>query len=173
MSSQWRCLIVTDNPIDRVLVSVSAQSLALCTGDNVVVTYPVSTAAAGTGQQSGSWQTPLGEHRVRVKVGHGAPHGAVFVRRRATGEVWSEALHTQCPERDWVLSRILWLTGREPGVNRGGDVDSLRRFIYIHGTPDCEPMGQPLSHGCIRMTNDDVIDMFERVPVGTPVLIAD
>ncbi|MFK8015117.1 MAG: L,D-transpeptidase family protein [Gammaproteobacteria bacterium] len=136
--------------------------------------YPVSTAARGTGQQEGSWQTPLGRHRIRARIGEGAASGSVFVRRRLTGEIWSPELHQNFPERDWILTRILWLTGRESGFNRGGDVDSLRRFIYIHGTPDPESMGEPHSHGCLRMTNSDVIELFDRVAVGTPVqIIAD
>lgn len=104
-------------------------------------------------------------------MGAGLPINAVFVGRRFTGEIYSEALAQQYPQRDWILSRILWLSGVEVGKNRLGNVDSMRRFIYIHGTPDTEPMGVARSHGCIRMRNDDVLDLFERVPVGTLLTI--
>lgn len=133
--------------------------------------YAVSTALNGAGERSGSLCTPRGRHRIRAKIGAGAPLGAVFVGRRPTGERYHPALAASAPERDWILTRILWLCGEEPGLNRGGDVDSMRRYIYIHGTPDSEPMGVPASHGCIRMRNHDVIDLFDRVNCGTPVEI--
>ena len=152
-------------------VDAAAQRLDLSVDGRVVRSYPVSTGLKGLGEQFGSEQTPRGELSVRIKVGEGAPPGAVFVGRRATGEVYSPALAARFPARDWVLSRILWLTGRQPGINRGGNCDTLRRFIYIHGTPDSEPMGVPASHGCIRMRNADVIDLFDRVDNGTPVTI--
>ncbi len=158
----------------HLVVCLATQTLRGHSAGAEPVVYPVSTAANGAGQMQGSWQTPLGRHRIRVKIGPNAPSGAVFVRRPATGEIWSQALHAQCPDRDWILSRILWLTGTQPGHNHGGDVDTLRRFIYIHGTPDCEVMGEPHSHGCVRMTNADVIDLFDRVETGTPVdIVAD
>jgi L,D-transpeptidase YbiS len=109
---------------------------------------------------------------VRAKIGAGLPRGAVLVSRRPTGEVWSPELAARFPERDWVLSRILWLSGCEVGFNRLGERDTMQRYIYIHGTPDTEPMGEPRSHGCIRMRNGDVMELFERVPAGTPVEIA-
>ena len=137
------------------------------------VCYPVSTGRNGPGEQSGSGCTPRGRHRIRAKIGAGAPHGAVFVGRRPTGEVYSAALAAAYPERDWILSRILWLCGEEAGRNRGGDVDSMRRYIYVHGTPDTEPMRQPASHGCVRMRNSDVIALFDRVDCGTGVEIID
>jgi lipoprotein-anchoring transpeptidase ErfK/SrfK len=133
----------------------------------------VSTAANGPGEASGSGCTPRGRHVVRARIGAGAAVGAVFVGRRPTGEIWTPELAAQFPQRDWILTRILWLSGCEPGFNRLGSVDSMRRYIYIHGTPDSEPMGEPRSHGCIRMRNCDVIALFERVPVGTPVDIVD
>lgn len=139
--------------------------------DRVVMTYPVSTAARGVGEQRGSYQTPRGEHIIRAKIGGGQPAGAVFVGRRPTGEVWSEELAAAHPGRDWILSRILWLSGCEPGVNRLGACDTMRRYIYIHGTPDSEPMGVPRSHGCIRMRNADIIALFERVDAGCRVTI--
>lgn len=156
-------------PYNRLVACIDSQTLyAQCAGQDDDV-YPISTAKAGVGQKNGSWQTPLGHHVVRARIGASAPRGAVFVRRRATGEVWSPELHAQYPDRDWILTRILWLTGLEPGHNRGGDVDTLRRFIYIHGTPAIEPMRVPASHGCIRMSNTDIETLFERVPLRTPV----
>ncbi len=137
----------------------------------MLVRYAISTALNGVGEVNGSGCTPRGQHRVRAKVGAGCTPGMVFVGRRATGEIYSPALAAQYPERDWILSRIVWLTGCEPGVNRGGVVDTLRRFIYLHGCPDGLPMGIPASHGCVRMTNADVIDLFDRVMVGTRVTI--
>jgi L,D-transpeptidase YbiS len=134
-----------------------------------VAHFPVSTALNGYGQQQGSGQTPLGRHRIRLKIGQDAPLNTVFRARRYTGEQYSPDLAAANPQRDWILTRILWLTGCEPGVNRGGQVDTLRRFIYIHGTPDSEPMGKPLSHGCIRMRNRDIIELFEQVENGTIV----
>ncbi|HHO69727.1 MAG TPA: L,D-transpeptidase, partial [Gammaproteobacteria bacterium] len=129
------------------------------------------TARNGAGEQEGSECTPRGRHRIRACIGAGCAPGTVFLGRRPTGEVYSEALAAREPGRDWILSRILWLCGEEPGRNRLGEVDSMRRFIYIHGCPDSEPVGEPRSHGCIRMTNRDVIDLFDRVAPGTPVLI--
>ena len=108
---------------------------------------------------------------MRAKIGADLPLGSVFVGRRPTGEIWTLELGAQFPERDWMLTRILWLSGKEPGFNRLGNVDTMRRYIYIHGTPDDQPMGVPGSHGCIRMSNADVADLFDRIPAGTPVWI--
>ena len=155
----------------RIHVSLTRQSLALLRGDEVLCSYPVSTGAAGPGEQSGSGCTPRGWHYIRACIGGEQPSGAVFVARRPTGEVYTEFLAQQYPERDWILSRILWLCGLEKGVNRGNCVDTQRRYIYIHGTPDTEPMGIPLSHGCIRMRNADLIELFKQVRPGIPVLI--
>lgn len=154
----------------HITISLSAQTLTLESAKDSRV-YVVSTAAVGAGEKQGSGATPRGRHLVRARIGAGLPAGAVFSGRRFTGEIYSQALAEREPGRDWMLSRILWLGGMEPGVNQGGDVDSFRRFIYIHGTPDSEPMGQPASHGCVRMRNGDVIDLFDRVPVGTAVRI--
>jgi len=134
-------------------------------------TYSVSTASRGVGEKNGSLCTPRGRHIVRARIGAGQPLNAVFVRRRPTGEVWTPALHEQYPGRDWILTRILWLSGCEPGRNRLGDVDTMRRYIYIHGSPDTAEMGKPGSIGCIRMRNRDIVELFERVPAYTPVNI--
>ena len=152
-------------------ITLSAQRLTLFRDGRRVREYSVSTALNGAGEKQGSECTPRGWHRIRALIGAGCPAGSVFVGRRPSGEIYSEALAQQYPQRDWILSRILWLCGNEPGVNRFGDVDSMRRYIYIHGTPDSEPMGKPASHGCIRMRNADVIDLFERVRLGERVLI--
>ncbi|MFT7185036.1 MAG: L,D-transpeptidase YbiS [Pseudohongiellaceae bacterium] len=135
------------------------------------IDYSISTAKNGAGQLSGSGCTPLGAHCIRAKIGAHQAEGAVFVGRRPTGEIYSAALAEAYPERDWILSRILWLSGAEVGINRLGKIDTMRRYIYIHGTPDTEPMGVALSHGCIRMRNKDVIHLFNHTPVGTTVSI--
>ncbi len=155
----------------RVHVSLAQQQLDLWDGSTLLRSYPVSTALNGMGEQSGSGCTPRGLHRVRAKVGAGCDAGTVFVGRRPTGERYTPELAAQHPGRDWILCRILWLTGCEPGLNRGGAVDTLRRYIYLHGCPDGTPLGVPASHGCVRMANADVVDLFERVVVGTPVHI--
>lgn len=154
-----------------ITISLSRQSLTLQGPDGLLRRYPVSTALAGAGERNGSGATPLGRHLVRARFGAGLPEGAVFAGRRFTGEIYHPQLAAADPQRDWMLSRILWLGGAEAGRNQGGNVDSFRRFIYIHGTPDSEPMGEPASHGCVRMRNADVIELFEWVPVGTAVEI--
>ncbi|XKF16669.1 L,D-transpeptidase [Halomonas sp. BLK-85] len=152
-------------------VDITRQLLTLWQGRVERISMQVSTGKAGAGQQNGSGQTPLGWHYVRAAIGESAPPDAVFQGRRWTGEVYSPALHEQFPERDWILTRILWLCGLETGFNRGGQVDSQRRYIYIHGTPATEPMGQPLSHGCIRLERQDLLDVFAFAVPGTPVWI--
>ncbi|MDX1552687.1 MAG: L,D-transpeptidase [Marinobacter sp.] len=153
-------------------IDLSTQTLTLFAEDATSsVSYPVSTALNGPGERQNSGCTPTGKHYVRAMVGDGAPLNSVFVARRPTGEEYSQELAGRFPERDWILSRILWLCGLESGKNRGPGVDSFRRFIYIHGTPDSEPMGVPRSHGCIRMRNSDVVDLYSRVRPGTPVFI--
>ncbi|MFP4181947.1 MAG: L,D-transpeptidase family protein [Thiohalospira sp.] len=152
-------------------VDLPDQSLTLREGREALARWPVSTGAAGPGERDGSGGTPRGWHYVRARIGAGMPAGAAFRGRRPTGEVWTPELDVEQPGRDWVLTRILWLCGLEPGRNRGGEVDSFRRYIYIHGTPEDQPMGEPRSHGCIRMRNPDVIELFDRVPAGTRVHI--
>ncbi|MCV6590037.1 MAG: L,D-transpeptidase [Marinobacterium sp.] len=152
-------------------VSVSRQQLSvLCAG--IVVSYwPVSTAFNGVGENEGSGCTPRGLHTIRACIGAGLPVNAVFVGRRFTGEIYSAELACAYPERDWILTRILWLSGCEPGKNRLGSVDTMRRYIYIHGTPDTEPMSVPQSHGCIRMRNADLLQLYDQVGPGTAVII--
>ena len=136
-----------------------------------ILEYLVSTAKNGCGELKNSECTPRGLHQIRAKIGSGEPLGSAFVSRRITGEIWSAELDEEFPNRDWILSRIMWLSGCEKNKNRLGDVDSMQRYIYIHGTPSSEPLGVPLSHGCIRMRNEDVIELFEHCFVGTTVMI--
>lgn len=156
-----------------IRISIPDQRLTLAVGEQLLAVYPVSTARNGPGERRGSGCTPRGWHRIRLKIGAGLPLDTVFVGRRPTGEIYSPELAARYPERDWILTRILWLTGLEPGRNRGGECDTLRRFIYIHGCPDTAPLGVPLSHGCIRMHNQDLLALFEEVAAGDRVLIAD
>lgn len=155
----------------RIEVDLRRQQLRLLQEDVLLAHYRVSTAARGAGERNGSLCTPRGRHRVRAKIGAGLAPGAVLVGRRPTGEIWSPELHQAFPGRDWILTRILWLCGCEPGRNRFGEVDTMRRYIYIHGAPDSAAMGVPGSHGCVRMRNDELIELFERVPVGCEVMI--
>jgi lipoprotein-anchoring transpeptidase ErfK/SrfK len=155
----------------EIIVKLGEQRLELFEEGRLSAGYSVSTAANGAGEEQGSGCTPRGRHRIRIKIGAGEPENAVFVGRRPTGEIYTPDLGARYPQRDWVLTRILWLSGQEPGRNRGGDRDTLRRFIYIHGCPDSEPMGEPRSHGCIRMRNRDLLELFHRVEAGTPVEI--
>ena len=154
----------------HVRISIAQQSLE-CDSNGEVRRYVVSTALKGAGERMGSFQTPRGLHVIRAKIGAGCPPGTAFVGRRPTGEIYTPALGLVAPGRDWILSRILWLSGREPGRNRGGEVDTLRRFIYIHGSPDNGEFGVPRSHGCVRMRNADVIELFDLVAVGDTVEI--
>jgi lipoprotein-anchoring transpeptidase ErfK/SrfK len=152
-------------------VSIAGQRLALVESGQAVRTYPVSTAKNGPGERKGSECTPRGWHRVRAKIGGNQPMFTVFKGRRPTGEIYSPEFGRLYPERDWILTRILWLGGLEPGKNRYRDVDSAWRYIYIHGTPDELMLGKPESHGCIRMFNADVLDLFDRVEAGVRVYI--
>ncbi|NNF15785.1 MAG: L,D-transpeptidase [Gammaproteobacteria bacterium] len=156
-----------------IRVNVSRQQLQCIEDRRIVREFGVSTSGRGTGQQAGSYQTPLGKHNIRAKIGDGQPPDAVFVGRRPTGEIWTTELHNTYPDRDWVLTRILWLSGTEPGFNRLGSVDSMRRYIYIHGTPETEQIGRPVSHGCIRMRSADLLWLYDWTPVGTEVVIAE
>jgi hypothetical protein len=160
-----------DTATNLIRISLASQRLELLTEGRIVQGYSVSTATNGLGEQSGSGCTPSGWHEIRAKIGAGCAPGTVFVSRRPTGEIYTEALAAQYPERDWILTRILWLRGLEPGKNRHGNVDSMRRYIYLHGCPDSEPMGIPRSHGCVRLRSADVIDLFDRVAAGTKVWI--
>jgi L,D-transpeptidase YbiS len=135
--------------------------------------YTISTAAKGLGEEKDSYKTPRGWHIIRAKIGAGAPQNAIFRERRYTGELYLPEYKETLPGRDWILTRILWLSGLEPGFNRLGNVDTMQRYIYIHGTPDDRPVGAPSSRGCIRMQNVDIIELFDIVTPGTRVFIGD
>ena len=156
----------------RIEILISKQTLTLFDNfGDVKVKYPVSTAANGAGCEKDSGCTPLGNHIIRAKIGAGCEPNTVFVGRRPTGEICTPEFMAQYPNRDWILTRILWLSGTEIGKNRLGNVDTMQRYIYIHGTPDSTDMGAIGSHGCVRMRNADMIALFDLVKAGTPVLI--
>ncbi len=158
----------------KIVIHIGSQRLDLHDDQgSLLQSYVISSALKGTGQLKGSFCTPLGRHIVRAKIGTGQPENTVFVGRRPTGEIYTPALGATFPGRDWILTRIMWLSGCEPGRNRLGAVDTMRRYIYIHGSPDSATMGAPGSIGCIRMRNADVIDLYERTPVGTMVEIVE
>jgi lipoprotein-anchoring transpeptidase ErfK/SrfK len=156
----------------RIEIHVAGQTLDLLDDEGLLLKrYRISTALNGVGEESGSYCTPRGTHVIRAKIGAGQPANAVFVRRRPTGEIYTPELGAQFPGRDWILTRILWLSGCEPGMNRLGSVDTMRRYIYIHGTPDEVELGNPGSKGCVRMRNSDILELFDYVSAGTPVFI--
>jgi len=154
-----------------IKVSIEEQRLQLLQDEAVVMDVAVSTASNGPGEVINSECTPRGWHRVRARIGADCPVNTVFVGRRPTGELYTPAMRADNPGRDWIITRILWLCGEEPGKNRLGEVDTMRRYIYIHGAPDDDPMGVPSSHGCVKMRNSDVIELFNAVPVGIRVLV--
>lgn len=156
----------------RINVSVAKQILELYKQDKLIRSYTISTARNGIGQRYGSMQTPLGKHRIAQKIGGGELVNTVFKARVPTGELYTPELELAHPERkDWILTRILWLEGLEEGLNRGGEVDSKDRKIYIHASPESRPMGKPFSHGCVCLHNQDMLELFELVEVGTLVAI--
>lgn len=155
-------------------ISVKEQKLHVYCDDNErVKSFVISTALKGVGQNKGSFCTPLGQHIVRAKIGDGAPIFSEFVARRLTGKIWSPTISVFDSKEDWILTRILWLSGLEVGFNRLGNQDTMQRFIYIHGTNDLDNLGKPSSHGCIRMDNYDIIDLFDQIKVGDHVLISE
>lgn len=152
-------------------ISIADQKLRLVANGVVEREYAISTAKNGPGEMMDSECTPRGLHRITEKIGSDSPANTVFVARQATGELYHPELRQQHPDRDWILTRILWLSGMEPGINQGGNVDSHDRYIYIHGSPDDVAMGAPGSRGCVRMRNDDVIELFDLVDIDTHVRI--
>jgi lipoprotein-anchoring transpeptidase ErfK/SrfK len=156
----------------RIEIKIDSQYLDVINNNQVKIkSYQISSAKNGVGQDRGSFCTPLGKHVIRAKIGEGQPVNTVFIRRRPTGEIYSPSLGKKYPDRDWILTRILWLSGCEPGFNRLGTVDTMRRYIYIHGSPDSIDMGSPGSIGCIRMLNTDLLELFNLTDVGTEVNI--
>ncbi len=154
-----------------IKISIAQQTLALFNNDSIVKKYSISTGKNGAGEENGSGKTPRGWHVVRAKIGKDAPLGTVFVGRRATGEIFAPELRAQYPERDWILTRIMWLSGLEKGKNRLGNVDTMQRFIYLHGSPDDVAMGTPGSKGCVRMRNQDIVELYDLIQPGIRVLI--
>jgi lipoprotein-anchoring transpeptidase ErfK/SrfK len=154
----------------RIEIDLGRQEMALRNAAGETFRrYPVSTSKHGAGERNGSFCTPRGAHVIRARIGAGQPLNCVFVRRRPTGEIWTPELHERFPGRDWILTRILWLSGREPGRNRWGEVDTMRRYIYIHGTHAFAELGKPGSIGCVRMANRDIVELFETALPGTAV----
>ena len=154
----------------KITIHIPTQTLeVLDDAENILASYPVSTAANGVGEEYGSFCTPRGQHIIRAKIGADQPFNAVFVRRRPTGEIYTPQLGAEFPGRDWMLTRLLWLSGCEVGFNRLGSRDTMRRYVYIHGTPDSTTLGQPGSKGCIRMRNADLVALFDKVNVGIAV----
>lgn len=154
-----------------IFISLPAQELQLFEGGTLLRRYAVSTAVKGAGEENGSFCTPRGKHLIRAKIGAACAENAVFVRRRPTGEIWNKEFSERFPDRDWILTRILWLSGLEPGFNRRGNVDTMRRYIYLHGSPDSAQMGTPGSIGCVRMRNRDIVELFDLVSPYTRVNI--
>lgn len=155
----------------KLEVSVQDQKMFVYQHNKIIKEYLVSTGKNGVGEMFGSEQTPRGLHLIRAKIGDKAPENTVFIGRRPTGEIYTQALRERFPNRDWILTRILWLSGLELHKNRLGDVDTMRRYIYIHGTPDDVALGRPGSRGCIRMRNNELIELFQMVPAGTHIII--
>ncbi len=159
----------------HIIINIAKQSLSLYKHNIEICHYRVSTAKNGIGSQQDSGCTPLGQHIIAQKIGGHEPINAVFVGRVPTGEIYSAELGANHPERDWILTRILWLQGLEEGVNKGsndkGGCDTYQRYIYIHGTPDNEPMDLPLSHGCVRMRNQDIVELYDKIEEGIAVAI--
>ena len=155
----------------NIEINIATQQLIVWQQQQEIARFSISSALKGVGEIQGSEQTPRGKHIIRAKIGHNQPINSVFKARRPTGEIYNAQLAEQFPNRDWILTRIMWLSGCELGKNRGGQCDTMRRYIYIHGTPDTEPMGIAKSHGCIRMRNQDIMQLFDLVPVYTPVII--
>lgn len=152
-------------------IIIASQRLHLVVGGVINNSYHISTGKNGSGQTFGSGCTPIGWHKIAAKIGNGQPTGAVFVHRRPTGEIYNQQLAKSHPDRDWILTRILWLAGTQAHKNRYGTVDSASRYIYIHGCPDGGITGKPTSGGCVRMHNADLLDLYGRVTAGCRVLI--
>ncbi|CAB1276428.1 ErfK/YbiS/YcfS/YnhG family protein [Candidatus Nitrosacidococcus tergens] len=155
-----------------IYIFIEKQKIILIENKKLIFEAPISTAKNGVGEQINSGCTPRGWHQIRAKIGEKCPINTVFKGRRPTGEIYTSALGQTYPNRDWILTRILWLSGLEPSKNRFGSVDTMKRYIYIHGTPEEIPIGIPNSHGCIRIYNEPLLKLFDYVQIGTPVFIA-
>jgi lipoprotein-anchoring transpeptidase ErfK/SrfK len=155
----------------KINISVSSQKLSLFQEGELISSYKVSTALKGVGQEKNTNKTPLGNHIIRAMIGRNLPIYAVIKARRYTNEIWTKELDDPSITVDWILSRVIWLSGKDLGRNRLGNVDTMQRYIYIHGTNEEHLLGTPSSHGCIRMSNEDVIELFDLVSVGDIVEI--
>lgn len=156
---------------DKIIVDINKQTLTVMGALNAKKSYLVSTGRNGPGETMHSECTPRGLHRVYSKIGGGAPENSVFVGRHWTGEIFDTTFKMQFPDRDWILTRIIRLAGMEDGLNRGNHVDTLKRYIYIHGTPSTTELGKPGSRGCVRMKNQDIIELFDTVSLNTAIEI--
>jgi L,D-transpeptidase YbiS len=156
--------------LDHLIIDIPTQKLHHYRNDNLLRTYIVSTAAKGAGEQFGSWQTPRGWHVIRAKIGDNQPLCTIYEGRRPVG-ICTDEMEQANPDRDWILTRILWLSGLEVGKNRLFSCDTMRRYIYIHGCANSRALGVPGSKGCVRMRNEDIVELFDEIPVGTKVLI--
>lgn len=154
-----------------LIVNLEQQTMDVYEGETHRCQYRVATGKKGIGELSGSEKTPRGRHKIRAKIGDNEAENTVFIGRRPTGEIYQPSMRNEHPNRDWILTRIMWLSGLEPGFNRLGNVDTMRRYVYIHGCPDEDEMGIPSSHGCVKMRNSDIIELFDLIPVGTEVLL--
>ena len=165
--------MVASTSASSLYISLPSQTLQLRHNNKVEFECAISSAKNGAGEINGSEQTPRGWHYIRARIGEGSPVNTVFKGRRPTGEVYTPGMRQQYPQRDWILTRILWLCGLEPGFNRLGVTDTMRRYIYIHGCPDEDVFDTPGSHGCIKLHNPDMLALFDRVLAGTRVLITE
>lgn len=153
-----------------ILIDLAQQKLYL---PRLNKQYLISSGKNGIGETENSGKTPRGWHKIAEKFGQNAPLNSVFVARQATGEIYNPQLAAEFPQRDWILTRILWLSGLEAGFNQGEGCDTYQRYIYIHGTPETEKMGEPLSHGCIRMRNPEVAELFDLIREDALVYISE
>ncbi len=149
-------------------VNLKRQTLMLWKNRYLLKSYTVSTAKNGAGEVFNSYQTPRGKHEIIAKIGAGFPIGSVFSAREWTGEIYHKASNTEIRNDDFILSRILWLSGLEEH-----NKNTKKRHIYIHGTPDDNPVGVPVSRGCIRMRNEEIIELFDLVYEKMPVFISE
>ena len=158
--------------ISHIIVSIDEQQLyCIDHQNNVICDYPVSTSIYGIGSQNGSYKTPLGEHSIAQKTGSGCAINEVFVGRQPLGRLEQLIADGKPLPEDIITGRILWLQGQEPGLNQGDNIDSYKRYIYIHGTPEEDKIGSAASHGCVRMRNKDIVELFDLVDEGCKVII--
>jgi len=176
--SQTEIITKIDNYLNKnvkydnlLFVSIENQKMYRIQSKNIIETYDISTSKYGIGNQMGSNKTPTGLHKINSKYGHKTPVNGRMIGRVFYGQIAKIFSDTTTSKTDDITSRILWLEGLENGINKGDNIDSYKRYIYIHGTSEEGRIGIPSSHGCVRMKNKDVIDLFNEVAIGTFVLI--